>query len=106
LATVSPLEGALEVLREGGFEPTLTKESYQNIVATGIREKNLPLAFVATKIALDEHPITLRGLLYRIVSAGWLPSTDKEHYNRVGRLMVTLREAGVIPFEWIVDNVR
>jgi hypothetical protein len=44
--------------------------------------------------------------MYRAVSAGWLPSTDKEHYTRTGRLMTTLREGGVIPFSWIVDNVR
>jgi hypothetical protein len=55
---------------------------------------------------LDEQPLTLRGLMYRVVSAGWLPSTDKEHYNRLGRLMTCLREAGVVPFSWIVDNVR
>jgi hypothetical protein len=93
-------------LRENGFEPTLTEQSYRNIIGTGIRAKNLPLAFVATQLALEQHPVTLRGLMYRIVSAGWLPSTDKEHYTRLGRLMTTLREQGVVPFAWIVDNVR
>lgn len=88
------------------WKPTLTLESYQSIIDAGFRGKNLPLASVAGQIALDEHPITLRGLLYRIVSAGWLPSTDREHYARVGRVMTTLREEGIIPFAWIVDNVR
>jgi hypothetical protein len=44
--------------------------------------------------------------MYRVVSAGWLPSTDREHYTRLGRLMTRLREAGVVPFSWIVDGVR
>ena len=44
--------------------------------------------------------------MYRVVSAGWLPSTDKEHYARLGRMMTTLRERGIVPFSWIVDNVR
>jgi hypothetical protein len=55
---------------------------------------------------LEDHPATLRGLFYRVVSAGWLPSTDKEHYRRLGRLMTSLRKAGIVPFAWIVDNVR
>jgi hypothetical protein len=44
--------------------------------------------------------------MYRAVSAGWLPSTDKQHYGRLGRIMTTLRERGVVPFSWIVDNIR
>jgi hypothetical protein len=32
------------------------------------------------------QPITLRGLFYRVVSTGFLPSTGKEHYNRAGKL--------------------
>jgi hypothetical protein len=45
-------------------------------------------------------------LFYRVVSAGFLPSTDKEHYSRLGRLLTRLRESGLVPFEWLVDNVR
>jgi hypothetical protein len=93
-------------LSRQGWEPGLTEESYHNILGAGMRSKNLPLACVCTEIALEENPLTLRGLLYRVVSAGWLPSTDKQHYTRVGRVMTTLREAGVVPFRWIVDNVR
>jgi hypothetical protein len=100
------LDSVLTHLGENGWEPTLTEASYQAVVATGLRPKNLPLAFVAAQIALDEQPLTLRGLMYRVVSAGWLPGTGKEHYHRLGRIMTTLREAGVVPFEWIVDNVR
>jgi hypothetical protein len=64
------------------------------------------LAIVATQILLDERPVTLRGLFYRVVSAGFLPSTDKQHYSRVGRLMTVLRRTKIVPYSWIVDHVR
>jgi hypothetical protein len=96
----------LDQLRAKGWTPDLTDRSYRNIAEAGLRSKNLPLAIVATEIALKQKPITLRGLLYQVVSAGWLPSTDREHYMRLCRVMTTLREAGVVPFDWLVDNVR
>jgi hypothetical protein len=40
------------------------------------------------------------------VSAGFLPSTDQKHYSRLGRVLTTLRERGVVPFNWIIDNLR
>jgi hypothetical protein len=100
------LDSVLDTMRAKGWKPGLTEESYCNIIATGMHSKNLPLACVAAEIACNEQPITVRGLLYRVVSAGWLPSTDKEHYNRHKHLMKTLREEGIVSFRWIVDNVR
>lgn len=100
------LASVLAELRDRGFEPALTDETYRNIVDTGMHSKNLPLAIIATQILLDEHPITLRGLFYRVVSAQWLPTTDKKHYDRLGRMMTRLREAGIVPFHWFVDNLR
>ena len=93
-------------LLENGWKPGLNEESYGHIVNCGLRGKNLALAAVAAEIALQENPLTLRGLFYRVVSAGWLPSTDKQHYNRIGRVLKTLREQGIVPFEWIVANLR
>jgi hypothetical protein len=96
----------LDELRSANWSPGLTESSYHRILRTGLRSKNLLLACVATEIVVDEKPLTLRGLMYRVVSAGWLPSTDKVHYNRLGRIMTKLREDGTVPFSWIVDNVR
>lgn len=93
-------------LTDAGFTPTLSDESYERLIASGFRAKNLLLACVAAQIALHEKPLTLRGLMYRVVSAGILPSTDREHYTRLGRVLTTLRESGLVPFAWIVDNVR
>ena len=100
------LDSLLSQLSDNGCIAGLKPESYLNIIDSGLRAKNLPLAAVAAEIALDEHPLTLRGLFYRVVSAGWLPSTDAKHYNRIGRILKRLREHGVVPFHWIVDNLR
>ncbi|QDT55938.1 hypothetical protein Pan44_39860 [Caulifigura coniformis] len=100
------LDSVLNSIEDRGFTTRLTRDSLERIASAGFRGKNLALAIVATDIACDEHPLTLRGLFYRVVSAGFLPSTDKEHYSRMGRVMTRLRETGVVPFEWLVDNVR
>lgn len=93
-------------LRSEGWNPGLNEESYHHILNCGFRSKSLMLAAVATEIALKEKPITLRGLFYRVVSAGWLPSTDQKYYKRLGGILTRLREQHIVPFEWIVDNLR
>ncbi len=95
-----------QMIDDTGFDPRLTPETYQNIEKCGIQRKTLWLAIVAVSLLIEEKPCTLRGLFYRVVSAGVLPSTDKEHYQRLGRVMTALREAGLVPFSWLVDNVR
>lgn len=104
--TKTNLDSVLQDLIDSGFDPGLDRSWYEDIAACGLRSKNLQLAWAATSLLYDEKPCTLRGLFYRIVSSGLLPSTDKVHYQRVGRLMTTLREAEIIPFSWLVDNVR
>ena len=100
------LDSLCDQIREFDFVPGLHKDSYRNILDCGLRGKNLPLAAIAADLLLQEHPSTLRGVFYRVVSAGVLPSTDKQHYRRLGRVMTKLREAGIVPFSWIVDNMR
>jgi hypothetical protein len=93
-------------LRQDGFKPTLTEELYHNIIGCGFQEKTLPLAFVIAQAAKEEQPLTVRRVLYRTVSDGWLPSTDDKYYNQTKRITRILREDGVVPFKWIVDHVR
>jgi hypothetical protein len=104
--TKTNLDSVLRELADHGLAANLTDATYENIIGTGVRSKNLGLAIAAVQIVLDEKPITLRGLLYQIVSRGLLPSTDDEHYQRVRRLKKTLHKAGILPFGWVVDNVR
>jgi hypothetical protein len=69
------------------------------------RRKNAALAERAGEILEDEHPMTLRQLFYRLVSAGDLQNKPSE-YQRLGGVMTRLREAGEVPMTWIVDHLR
>ncbi len=52
-----------------------------------------------------EHPVTLRGVFYRVVSAGDVAKTELG-YRQVGRELLKLRRAGAIPYDWITDGTR
>lgn len=100
------LDQTCAALRARGWSPTLKTGFYQRIAACRFRSKALTLAIVATELLAGGWPMSLRGLLYQIISAGWLPSTDKQHYQTIGRIMTILREAQVVPFTWLVDEIR
>ena len=101
-----PVDTLLTNLDSVGWKPGLSRDSYAHIAVIGFRGDNAVLAAIASELALDCQPITLRGLFYRCVSAGILPSTDGEHYKRLGRVVTTLRRQGILPYSWIVDNLR
>lgn len=52
-----------------------------------------------------EHPITLRGVFYRVVSAGAVEKTELG-YRLVGRQLLKLRRSGGIRYDWITDGTR
>jgi hypothetical protein len=64
------------------------------------------LADAAVEILEREQPMTLRSLFYQVVSAGHLPSTDPQYYQKLAKVMGRLRENGRVPLSWIVDHVR
>lgn len=53
----------------------------------------------------DEHPVTLRGVFYRVVSVGAVEKSEAG-YRLVGRQLLKLRRASVIPYSWITDGTR
>ena len=53
----------------------------------------------------EENPVTLRGVYYRVVSAGAVEKTEAG-YRLVGRQLLKLRRAGTIPYSWITDGTR
>jgi len=57
------------------------------------------------RIVAADHPMTLRGLFYRLVSEGLIPKTENE-YEKVGRYLLKLRREGAIPYNWIADSTR
>jgi hypothetical protein len=54
----------------------------------------------------DDSPMTVRQVFYRLVSAGEVAKTENDYKNVVSRLLVKMRMAGDIPFDWIADNTR
>ncbi len=100
-------ENLLVGLDQLGWKTKLTDETIRNIAAiVGLRRDSFFLAVVAAELAVEFQPITLRGLFYRAVSAGWFPSTDDRYYKKIGRILSRLRRERVVPYEWIVDNLR
>jgi hypothetical protein len=81
-----------------GSRPTTTgRRSRETIEA--VRD-----AMVAALV--EDQPMTVRQVFYRLVSAGEIGKTEAEYKATVVRLLAELRLAGEIPFGWIADNTR
>lgn len=52
-----------------------------------------------------EHPVTLRGVYYRVVSAGAVEKTENG-YRLIGRRLLELRRSGRVPYSSITDGTR
>jgi hypothetical protein len=59
----------------------------------------------AVEILEAEHPMTVRQLFYRLVSAGVIENT-KDRYQYVSRMMTKARRDDRCPYEWLVDRSR
>jgi hypothetical protein len=53
----------------------------------------------------DDSPVSLRGVYYRVLAAGAIEKTDSD-YDAVGRELLKLRRAQVIPYSAITDGTR
>src|SRR5262245_22830654 len=53
-----------------------------------------------------DHPMTVRQVFYRAVSAGIVAKTEQDYKNSVGRTLVKMRREGDLPYDWIADNTR
>lgn len=52
-----------------------------------------------------DHPVSLRGVYYRVVSIGAVEKTEAA-YRVVGRQLLKLRRRGLIPYHHITDGTR
>ena len=69
------------------------------LVMTGIRDAILD-------ILENDHPQTVRQIFYALTVRGVIVKAENEYQQTVVRLLVEMREAGEIPFEWLADNTR
>lgn len=51
------------------------------------------------------HPMTVRQVYYQLVSVHGLKN-DLSHYRQVVRALVTARQDGAIPWDWVEDRTR
>jgi hypothetical protein len=72
----------------------------------GMALASLELIEAMHAAATAAHPITGRGIGYKLFAAGLIPSMDRAPMQRVYRLLREARERGMIPWEWIVDETR
>jgi hypothetical protein len=72
----------------------------------GMARASLDLVEAMYKAAEAAHPITGRGIGYKLFTAGLIPSMETGQMQRVYRLLKEARERGMIPWEWIVDETR
>lgn len=100
------IDALLMKLDSLSVQADLTRDTYANIINCGYRGENLVLACAIASIVIDNQPMTLRSVFYRVVSAGLKPSTDKVHYKAVQRVLKSLRRKGLLPYRWIVDSIR
>lgn len=103
----------LSALRNGPYQPDDDGWDHPTrinnclaAIGAGFSDRVLPLACVTLDCIAQSNPDTVRGVMYAVVSAGWLPDTSKKSYRRVQRILNILRKRRVIPFSWIVDNIR
>src|SRR5262249_37491435 len=71
----------------------------------GMAQRSLDLIDAMWRKAKEAHPITGRGIGYKLFTAGLIPSMQRKEM-RVYRLLKEAREQGHIPWEWIVDETR
>ncbi len=56
-------------------------------------------------VCAADHPLSVRGVFYRVMSAGAVEKTEKA-YAAVQREVLKLRRTGALPYEWIADGTR
>lgn len=91
---------------DGGWTGEAAIHNCECVASVGFSSKILPVACVATQLLSERKPDTVRGIMYAVVSSGWLPDTSRKSYMQVQRILDTLRKRRVIPFDWITDNIR
>jgi hypothetical protein len=72
----------------------------------GMARRSLELIEAMHAAAEAAHPITGRGVGYKLFAVGLIDSMDQSEMQRVYRLLKEARERDMIPWRWIVDQTR
>jgi hypothetical protein len=93
--TPAPLGGDPAFYTPSPIKRTRRLKTQMNAIKSAIRE-----------ILEADHPQTVRQVFYAMTVLGLIAKAEKEYKGTIGRLLVEMREAGDIPFEYIADNTR
>jgi hypothetical protein len=96
------------LLKDYGLDAEAWVAAYLTPLARSrVRDDNLAFAAASMELLYANRPDTVRGNMYLLVSrGGWLPDTSDKSYDKTQRMLKNLRVSGVVPFDWVVDNVR
>jgi hypothetical protein len=72
----------------------------------GKTQKSLDLIDACFTILEEIQPATVRAVCYQLFIRSLIDSMEVRHTKRVSKQLVDAREAGQIPWEWIVDETR
>ena len=72
----------------------------------GKTQRSRALIEACHAILAEIQPATVRAVCYRLFVQGLLSSMAKTNTNRVSTQLVWARGAGMIPWQWIVDETR
>ena len=81
---------------------------YRTSAVNRTRRTNAELAELHEAILAvcqESQPLSVRGVFYRVMSAGAVPKTEKA-YAAVQREVLKLRRSGELPYGWIADGTR
>jgi hypothetical protein len=106
VSVLEELEAGRLEAANGGWRGDRAAKNCRIVADARFRQKNLALACVLVELLAQNQPDTVRGTMYAAVSCGWLPDTGKKSYGRCQRLLNELRLREVLPFSWVVDNIR
>ena len=87
----------------------MSKPAYQTSLIKRTRRSAAELQVIRNAMytaLLDDRPMTVRQMFYRMVSTGVIQKSENEYKNTVCRLLTEMRLAREIPFDWIADNTR
>jgi hypothetical protein len=106
-----PGEGGSETTTSGAGVHTILEPAAPAVYGTSAlkqRRTNAELAELHDAILTvceEDHPLSVRGVFYRVMSAGAVEKSEKA-YAAVQHEVLKLRRYGVLPYEWIADGTR
>lgn len=72
----------------------------------GRSKATLDLIQTCLEIIEERQPISVRGVCYALFVSDHIDSMAKENTGKISRVLTQMREEGVLPWEWIVDDSR